>query len=388
MKRLFLIWAIVLFSTVLSADAQSVKRDDAPVRQNWEYEDWDLPSLYGDVVSVEYFEKRYAKHFTKLVSFEFDECGDVVKRVFWNADGSIDYDHRIVYDQRRRMTEEASYDGDGNLYAKHQYLYDDCDRVVCERHYNSDGQIYNEVSTTYDEAGGIALCKAYVSNNGIFYWYERRYDSQGNMVEEISYNADGSIEFRNEYNYDYELNTTEYLSYDGDSRQADGRCYVIYDDNGAVVKSFSYDDDGDLESYKVYETDEAGRNTKISFFNALGELDSYEIYEYNALGIRCRIAGFDAEDSMLYDYNYLYNDYGQPLILDERNRNGLVCRDEYEYDEDGRILSSQSYYSDDDYNRTVYSYDAKGNQLSWKIYHNGKRRPTIEVKYVIKYRKR
>ena len=171
MKRRILFTALMSLLLITSCNVKKT-HDTTPKRQG--YEEWELGSnLCGDVDSVTITNYKLTDKFGELVKdriinknvYKFNLRGDVVERVDYNRDGSLNWKELIKYDSQGNKIEWISYKDDGSLNYKYLYKYDSQGNKIEEASYNDDG----------------SLSSKYLIN---------KYDSQGNMIEKIRYEGE------------------------------------------------------------------------------------------------------------------------------------------------------------------------------------------------------
>ena len=113
MKRTIL-FAVLLSLLTVSVSAQKAK---APARQCWDNES-DGP-LYGDVESVTIAEYKFnnfrgivVKYMNRKDVSKFNRQGDVIEKVDYNSDGSLDGKCLYKYDSQGNFTEQTRYEGE------------------------------------------------------------------------------------------------------------------------------------------------------------------------------------------------------------------------------------------------------------------------------------
>ncbi len=254
-----------------------------------------------------------------IEAYAYDENGNVTKKVdgeaYNKAGGSIDnaygieYTYNLASQVKTEKDPEFTNAGAGRNFNK-KYLYDGVGRVVQE--YSAYGK--DLVVTKYDSTTPeIASSKVGVSGLG------------------------------------YAL--TRY-AYDDANRKVD--VYVLEDIDNPLgeevrVKTEIYDYAGNIKSI----TDAKGNRT---------------VYEYNNSG-NLRSVTYPSDESIESNtVEYKYDSMGNV----KSEKNGLDVIKEYEYDEQGRLLSSKIYGSSGIRNETTtrYGYDLLGN-LVYEIDPNG-----------------
>ncbi|RPI67701.1 MAG: hypothetical protein EHM47_15395 [Ignavibacteriales bacterium] len=147
---------------------------------------------------------------------------------------------------------------------------------------------------------------------------------------------------------------------------------IIYNDEGGVKFSFTYDYDSKglrtrtsryinnkLTNYYTYEYNEFGNKTKAFRYNTEDELEEYYIYEYDTEGNLVEEEWFSPEGKKVYN---IENDYD----------NNVKTRS-YTYDESGHLVFEY-----------LFRYDDKGNVIEEIRYDNSGLQTGI-IQYIYKY---
>lgn len=183
-----------------------------------------------------------------------------------------------------------------------------------------------------------------------------------------------------------------------------------YDGNGRLVKERTLGVNDAPVGYKQYERDENGNVTSMISYVANGPEEYSEeyrtVYEYNESGLKMKetnMVGDSAASTTMYAYE------GKNLVSEKLYEGSeLVADCSYEYDENGRLVSSSrtdnlegstqvtSYTYDDNgcvisvstsvdgsvTGRTDYTYDDNGNELTRKDYGaNGEPVSSVKSEY-------
>jgi hypothetical protein len=172
--------------------------------------------------------------------------------------------------------------------------------------------------------------------------------------------------------------------------------YYRYDDNGYLIGSVSYNDDGSRRDSSVQEVDKMGNKTDWIIFrpdgsrkwqytseydlsgNLLevteyndGQLTQHHIYRYNDNGKRIMERMYNGDNVMLWSETFNYDDKGNKIEVVDFNGNGSFrARYTYTYDERGKPIEEHIYKSEasDKYERVITRYDEEGNPIETKQY--------------------
>ena len=236
-------------------------------------------------------------HLTNQHAYDYDEYGRLVyekwitngetsftSRYFWSRDGlectEISFDHqklipwpssrvKEVYDENGKEVEKIVYeffsvsqrsisnyddagklirlevtDGDGSMTILQEYTYDERGNQLKTVDLSEAGK---ECVTeyTYDENGN-QLSWHYRENGVLQEYVEIAYDDQGRKVFSARYDGSGEQKHYWEYTYSADGRTVT-TSYSGERTTID-----YYEESGLLVRSESYDADGNLTSVSTY----------------------------------------------------------------------------------------------------------------------------------------
>lgn len=164
--------------------------------------------------------------------------------------------------------------------------------------YNADGSIQSYAVYTYDENGD----------------YER-----------ISYGANGNI-------LGYEMLRSADTVEGGYERQVEiydservmtGREVLSYDASGRVIRSSSYDGEGNLSSYSVRDYDENGFMTASYFYVPSDDnFRSYSLFSYGNNGELIQVSVYDADGALIEYIQYDYDENGNRVRENFYDANG------------------------------------------------------------------
>lgn len=280
--------------------------------------------------------------------YEYDAFGNVVEEVYYSADGSVS----------RKYVYKNEYNAEGNL--QKTVRYDDRGDILSRKEYK------------YRENGKKEQVIWYSLNGSMI--GEEEYDIDGNLVKDTDYNSDGSIYSTYEYEYDANGNVSSMRSKryyeDGDIHLYGDNRYEEYDSDGKITSSTIYDEDGDdILSYEEYDSD--GNSVRIMTYLRLEDicivLDT--VYEYGDDGYMVGSVTYDeegkiyerekweiSEDGIMYyvtvideadgfEHTYTssteYSNYGMydtKGYLVWKYVNGVSMPVEREYDENGNVV--------------------------------------------------
>lgn len=225
-------------------------------------------------------------------------------------DGEVSVIWMRSYDERDNILSEEKIDpvsgeGMGTLFGEHAYIY------------NQEGQIQVEFFGTVDS-------------------YETyQYHENGKIREHCRYTG-GELEEKKEYTYDDHGNEikeveTRYFSEGEEPLVSEQITGYLYDDNGNMTESISYDEEGDVSFRCGFEYDEMNQMVKSYILKGDGtEYLTYEAYTYDDNGNLLRedtygrenvSDSFEIGSSTVYEY-----DAKNRRIKEERYVDGILTR--------------------------------------------------------------
>ncbi len=262
----------------------------------------------------------------------------------YDSEGNVTSIKKEEYDADGNVINTTFYDADGTTYSSDEYQYDENDNLIMSANYDENKKLTSK--TEYDSNGNELINISYDENGDIDRHIENTYDENGNKIKSISYFSNGSIEWQDEYNTD-----------------------------GISIESISYNDDGSVASQRTCEYENDG-SIHVSELTKDYETNSlYVAYEYFYDSNWNVLKTFDYDESgEIYNQTeYLYA--GEKLITEISTQYSDVYKSEYEYYEDGTLKSIIHYSSYDGEpfiqdSMTLYSYDELGNKTESQYFNN------------------
>lgn len=203
---------------------------------------------------------------------------------------------------------------------------------------------------------------------------EYTYDKEGNKLTDKLY-EDGQFVSSGEYEYDSEGMT--FKKYETEQYEDGSKCvyeynesgdslgYVLYDEEGNVAESYRTeyvtDKNGNLTGERTYENDTlsqeikyaSGKNEEEEFLYAeevaaYSEDGSKTVEKYDENGELISESSYDAEGKKLYEYDleYFYDEEGNHVSTEKREKGELKQEIIYEYDDEGNLASEKTYEGD------------------------------------------
>ena len=232
-------------------------------------------------------------------SYEYDAKGNLVKEcVYYN--GYLNSYSEFDYDSGDAV--ETVYDNNDRIKAVRE-LYDD-GSLKSEKTYNYKGE--PEGYAEYDESGLEILKEVYGSYN---YRVEYEYDENGNVVKETETDLDENGNLKDVYE-------------------------TIYDTDGNLIRRMITYPDGSSTVSSYTETEEDGND-------------------------RIRLQ-YDGEGTLRYRFEENLNDEGHLLKTEcyLAEDDSLLSSKEYEYDDEGRVITFIYFFRDETV--TGYEYSDEG----------------------------
>lgn len=223
--------------------------------------------------------------------------------------------------------------------------------------YNSNGYL----TETSFKIGFDTIAGRSVRNKSSQAYY--RYDDNGYLIGSVSYNDDGSIRDSSVQEVDKMGNKTDWIIYDK-KRKRKWQYTSEYDNAGNLLETTEYND-GELTQRHMYRYNENNQRIMERQFNSDNVMVWSETFAYDKQGNKTEVADFNGNGSFRAKYTYIYNEKGKPIEEHIFNKDNS---DRFEkvltkYDEEGNPIEIKQY----DENGTL-SYmgrlDKWGNHLS------------------------
>lgn len=282
----------------------------------------------------------------------------------------------LEYDDNYGLTNVKMYDEDGPVY---EYVYDkDPDRLLVAQHIDSEGNKHPNQEYSYNENGDCLTVFDYSTLVGEDIKIYYSYDDSGKLLKEMwhSYIYDWDGEYYAEkieetiYTYDAEGKILSEDTYEA-GKKTRTICYT-YDDSGKLLEVRdssdyywqirTYDSYGNFVAVTNGYHDPSRKAETTHYQNTYenGKLLESTGYEN---GVLCSYEKYDHAGNLILDIYYLCW-----IEVD-----GEPYRNEYEYDENGRLIrhfSSEIGNDGQRYDYTfIYTYDENGWLTSKKTYY-------------------
>lgn len=276
---------------------------------------------------------------------------------------------------------EVYYAYDGKMFERTEYIYDTSGNLMQKNFYSRYNSNYlkpiTKTNYTYDDEGN--LLREDTDDNNFRYspgarYKEYTYDSNDLLIEVVSYDGKAYKEsYEEAYEYDYEDTTYEYDNSGNLIKQTYYHGQKESNLEGSAETHTweieTYDSNGNLLTYTQY----GGPDAEVFYQERTYEYDNEgrEIYYHYIVGVDAKISGAGRSGSERYEYDSSGNRVKTVGMYDDGTNEYIVT---YEYDSNNRLMRSWRY---DDYgtgelectNRTVYKRDANGNIVEYLFYH-------------------
>ena len=186
----------------------------------------------------------------------YDEHNNVINITTYNSDSTVlDYTE-YIYDENSNLYEYIEYYSDGIVSAYH--TFDSLGNEISVTRYNHDETIGGiNYIFNYNSNNQLIKKTGYNSDDTLYDWTEYAYASTGNQSSVVTYNSDNLITSYYGYEYDVNGNCTIEEHYTNYNSEYDNYYIIknIYDEQNNLLKSESFNRDGDLLFKTEYSYD-------------------------------------------------------------------------------------------------------------------------------------
>ncbi|MCH7401997.1 hypothetical protein ACFOUP_15700 [Belliella kenyensis] len=347
---------------------------------DYEKSDWKKANLLGRVKSIEekstieYDGEKPKESFSKSVfnengnfsfsdfeghvfEYEYDTNGNIIEtreymsgnpisKTLYNyaADGKLL--NKIRYEGKVFSTEEEWQSHRANIpNLPHEGLYLRTNRIIDEKGnesvtiYEEDGQVEYFINEFKDEKSRIVKFKTiYPHSDSFGYQNTWDYDTLGNLVKFKKYKGpENSLEWIFEYKYDQDNRIIQetslhYMPKSSSKMNEKGHLEdqtkgYFLDKESSIIKSYSYDDAGDLISFSIHKySGELIKKETFEFsFDEKGNETHYIIKNTDGNIIEETKRKFDSHDNML-----------ERIIVDANGE--IHLKETYKYDSEFKVI--------------------------------------------------
>lgn len=246
---------------------------------------------------------------------EVDQNGNITIESKFDIDGDLEERNTFTYDQLGKLTEHILYFAIDDVYEKRVLIRDDKGFALSETKYYGD-EAGEKTEYEYTSDGKIVGIRHYDEEGDFFQREVLTYDDKNNPHERITYNKE-----------DKKIKLITFLS---------GDQYKIIDEE--------YDAKGGLLSRTEILLNEKGKESKAIQTNAHGKLISTVENIYDDRGNVIRRVHKDFHSKTV---KFVYDEQDRLIEQELFDGNGTLLRKNlYDYDDDGNMMSEQTYEID------------------------------------------
>ena len=167
------------------------------------------------------------------------------------------------------------------------------------------------------------------------------FDDNHNIIKEYTYNNEGELEHYYVYNYNGKGHLIEEILYYENDELGERRKFDV-DEKGDIIKEYVYYEDETFDTIE-YKYDKDMNLIEKTTINSDGGIDEKEINEYRG-GKLIMHAQFDSEEKKFSEINYEFNESGKLVEMtewdsDTNTKSRLVNT----YDENGNLIKKLNY---------------------------------------------
>jgi len=221
----------------------------------------------------------------------------------------------------------------------------------------------------YDTNGHLTRYVSYLPNGDINFTTSYKYNDSGLVSSTVHSKPDGSfIITHHAYKYDKRGNAIEHTIIN-DSTGVQSTVYSEYDDNGNLIKNYSYDKNGKQRiSFNVKYDD----NKHLIWKDANSTPPRTYSYKYDEKGDQIEEDEIDQFGNASSSNVYLYDSTHRKIMAFFYLKNEFVKRDIYTYNKMGMIDTIRTLESNNvvDVSINHITYDTCGNWIFYNTYDN------------------
>lgn len=199
-------------------------------------------------------------------------------------------------------------------------------------------------------------------------------DSSGQVRKMSNYGSNGELVWYHTYSYDLDGRKSSATSYDASGNQT-GQVFLTYNEAGKALRSYSYTTLPNTGTISKNENqyDEDGKMVRSDWYDEDGTLSSYDVMEYDSSGQQIKRMQYSAEGELHYYTLYTRDDQGRVIERSDYNENDVLQRRQTmehkengdrkttDFDSDGTVLGYREWNSE---TQTNTDYNADGTVMS------------------------
>ena len=301
----------------------------------WEYIDWDLSKIKGEINTIEVNEYTALDYFGELKKqstkvdavFSFN-----AKNHLYKAEGILD--QRLDGNIPLTTTEEGIKE---NRSVSISYIIDSSLTDI-RMNYLFRGQRYNgRFIWRYDNNRNNIEFIAYV-NDSIFLKELAKYNEKNQLIEFKRYFDDGKLGHKTSYSYDKNGNEIEYAY---QSNYSLSKTKKIYNTSNQLIEEQNFDEDDKLKRSYTYKYNINGKLIEENESNE-GKFVKKEATTYNTKGDKTSITNYDSKGVILNNETFIYNSEDALIEQVYTNKTSKTVAS-YEYDQKGNWTKKTEY---------------------------------------------
>jgi hypothetical protein len=251
----------------------------------------------------------------RLQSNKYDGKGNIIEKIIYKADSSIEKKIKYKYDDKGNETEQIRYDSLGGIIDVKTVQYNFNGNKIKEISYNNDGTLRGKVAYKYDD--------------------------KGKKIERVRYNGIGSVSDLSRYKYDDIDNLTEQL------------------DSGSVSTLIT----------NLYKTSDNENKNNIKP-NSNDQIVLKFFYKYDEKGNETAVSVQKAEEKAWIISSTKYDEKSRKIeVIIYQDSVTIQSKVSFKYDDNSNIMEKDSYDAKLGNEKLTFKYDEKGNILE-KVEYN------------------
>lgn len=327
------------------------------------------------------YKNHYDDAWEKLLKKESNSHDDYVRYITeYYESGKEKYSYyfskeyggdKTYYNENGKITEQIQLDKDGNKTSSLKCTYNEEGHLISDVRFAASGEPTSMRWFDGSAESSRVIKMARYENGKLAREYE--YNEANKIVKENRY-SNGKLSGYGIYEYNADGYKTVETEYTPSGKTSHRYEYPGKSNFENAIKSFYYDENGNIYQYSISEYDEKGNRTKFSSYNSDDKLILSEKFEYNENGKQ--IKEEYVSETASYYRTFEYNEAGNLTFMNHYSGGRLAYRTEYtgtseylyqhelrtlwynsdgefiyytinEYDEDGYYIVKESYYTPD-----------------------------------------